>query len=435
MSEVVKTRRSVLGAGRGAGSELAVSLPADPGSPRQADEARSARLRFSVVVVEDPAALTEYVAAWQALADSALEPNVFYEPWMLVPAIQAFGGGGDLRFVFVQAFDPANPAAPPILCGFFPLERKRRYGGLAMPLPFTSLALWKHPFCYLCTPLLRAEYASECLAAFFDWLAAGSHGSTLLEFGFTAGDGPFWQALGDHIERHAKPYYVSVSFLRALFRSTGDTEAYLRASVPSSRMRELRRHERRLADAGPLEYRALEPGDDVDAWIGEFLHVESISWKGKGGRALVLDAFSREYFETIAKAAYRRGQLMMLALRLDGRAIAHKCNFVSGAGSFAFKIAFDEAHARHSPGVLLELENIRLLHARPQIRWMDSCADASHPMLDRLWPGRRTIQNVVVGTGRPLGDWVVAAIPLLRLLKRKLSRGAPRAQGPKRASG
>jgi hypothetical protein len=41
-------------------------------------------------------------------------------------------------------------------------------------------------------------------------------------------------------------------------------------------------------------------------------------------------------------------------------------------------------------------------------------------MLDRLWGGRRTIQDVVVGAGSTFGDFVVAALPLLRWLKRKL---------------
>ena len=113
---------------------------------------------------------------------------------------------------------------------------------------------------------------------------------------------------------------------------------------------------------------------------------------------------------------------MMLALHVDGRPIAHKLNFLSGPGSFAFKIAFDEEYARYSPGVLLEWENIRRLHAQSKVKWMDSCADPSHPMFDRLLADRRTIQDVVIGAGRPLGDWVVAATPLLRLLNRKLRR-------------
>lgn len=406
MNEATVTRRSVLGTARAAEGE-----------------ASSSRLHFSVEVVEDPAALADFVPAWEALARSAVEPNVFYEPWMLLPAIRAFGAGHDLRFVFVQARDAASPSAKPTLCGFFPLERQSRYRGLATALPFATLGLWKHPLCYLCTPLLRAEHASECLDAFFEWLAAADHGCPLLELGFVAGDGPFWQILSDHAERQARPYHVSSSFLRALFRPRGDAETYVRTALHRFRRKEFKRLERRLAESGRLEYAALEGDGDVDGWIEEFLQAEANSWKGKGGRALASSEADREYFVTIAREAFRRGQLMLLSLRFDGRVIAHKCNFLSPPGSFAFKIAFDEEFARHSPGVLLELENVRLLHARPELQWMDSCADADRFMINHLWPDRRTILSAVMPTGRSPGGLVVAAIPLLKWIKRRLRRG------------
>jgi hypothetical protein len=341
---------------------------------------------------------------------------------MLMPAIRAFGAGQRVRFALITAPDPARPLGPPLLAGLFPLEQQSRYQGLSQKLPFKTLRLWKHKYCYLCTPLIRAGYGREVIAAFFDWLAAGSHGCSLMEFTFIAGDGLFYNLLIDYFDRHAKLNYVTSCFMRALFRPASDAEAYMRAALHSTRRHELRRHERRLSETGRLEYPSLEPGDDVAAWIEEFLQIEAISWKGKGGRALARDEADREYFVEVAKEAFRRGRLMMLAMRLDGRPIAHKCNFLSGPGSFAFKIAFDEKYARHSPGVLLELENIRRLHTQSKIKWMDSCADPSHPVLDRLWPDRRTIQDVVVGAGRSLGDWVVATAPLLRLLNRKLRR-------------
>jgi len=377
---------------------------------------------MSVVVIDDLTALEKYVPAWENLAAAALEPNVFYEPWMLMPAIRAFGAGQRVRFALILAPDPERPLEPPLLAGIFPLEQQSRYQGLSQKLPFKTLRLWKHKYCYLCTPLIRAGYGREVIAAFFDWLDAGSHGCSLMEFAFIAGDGLFYNLLIDYFDRHAKLNYVTSCFMRALFRPSSDAEAYMRAALHGTRRHELRRHERRLSEAGRLEYLSLEPGDDVAAWTEDFLQTEAISWKGKGGRALSQDEADREYFVEVAQEAFRRGQLMMLAMRLDGRPIAHKCNFLSGPGSFAFKIAFDEKYARHSPGVLLELENIRRLHTQSKIRWMDSCADPSHPMLDRLWPDRRTIQDVVVGAGRPLGDWVVATAPLLRLLNRKLLR-------------
>jgi hypothetical protein len=144
------------------------------------------------------------------------------------------------------------------------------------------------------------------------------------------------------------------------------------------------------------------------------------------GRALIQDEADRQYFVEVAREAFRRGQLTMYTLSLDGRPISQHCGFVSGPGAFAFKDAFDEQYARYSPGVLLILEIIRRLHARPEIRWMDSCADSFHPTLDRLLSDRRTIQDVVVSAGKSTGDWVVAAAPLLRLLNRKLlRRGQP----------
>ena len=41
---------------------------------------------MSVVVVDDLKSLEEHVAAWEDLAEQPLEPNPFYEAWMLMPA-------------------------------------------------------------------------------------------------------------------------------------------------------------------------------------------------------------------------------------------------------------------------------------------------------------------------------------------------------------
>ena len=85
-------------------------------------------------------------------------------------------------------------------------------------------------------------------------------------------------------------------------------------------------------------------------------------------------------------------------------------NFITPPGSFSFKIAFDERHARFSPGVLVQIENLQLL-ARGDLRWMDSCAAENHPMIDSLWGGRRAIVRVTV----PLaGAWRRAQFRLCR---------------------
>jgi hypothetical protein len=402
-------------------SVIDAPAPPLPGASRQSAHDFTAdgahEVRMSVVVINDLTALEKYVPAWEDLAANAIEPNAFYEPWMMMPAIRAFGAGRNLQFALVMANEPE-----PLLCGIFPLERQNHFQGLSRKLPFKTLRLWKHKYCYLCTPPVRKGYGRQVIATFFDWLDAGSHDCTLMEFKFIAGDGLFNELLIDYFERHAKLNYISMYFPRAMFRPTIDADSYLCSALSAKHRKMIRRQERQLSEIGRLEYDALTPDDDVATWIEEFLRLEASGWKGRENTAIASDESDQNYFRSIAKEAFRRGRLSMQALRLDGRPIAYKCDFPAGRGLFTFRIAFDENYARNSPGLLLEIENVRRLHARSQIEWVDSCNDSFSSMFNRLWLERRTILDVLVSAGKSWGDWVVATILLLKLLNRKLLR-------------
>lgn len=367
--------------------------------------------RTSVVVVEDFNKLHDYIHAWEDLADHALEQNPFYEPWMLIPALKSFTSGANVRVVLVFALDQAKP----LLCGVFPVEKKTRY----KKLPVAALSLWRHIYSPLCTPLIRTSFARECMDAFLDWLAFERE-CALMDFNLVSGDGPFQQILQERLTECECSSLVSESYTRALFRPRDSADQYLRAALNREHRKDLRRRTRRLSERGQLEVNALEPDGNIDHWIEEFLDLELRGWKGKNGGAFACNDSNRNYFVTIARAAFERGRMMMLALRLDGRPIAMKWNIISAPGSFAFKIAFDENYSAYSPGVLLELENIRLLHDQRRVDWMDSCAAPDHPMIDRLWLDRRVIQSVLAPTGKRTGEFVISALPLMRALNRKV---------------
>lgn len=398
----------------------AVSTPLAPGAPTlprtsTRGDAPLAKPRPFVVVIRDAAELSSYVERWEALAGAAMEPNVFYEPWMLLPALEAFGGGSDLLFVLVFVPDPIARDRAPRLAGFFPMERQRTYHGL----PIKGLRLWRYLHCFLGTPLIHAGYAPAVLDAFMEWLVTAPEAGVLVELGAVSGEGPFHQSMVDCLNARSRPAHALLH-TRALFRSGASSDAYMRDAISGKRRKELRRLENRLADGGSVEYAEIQPGDDVDVWIRDFLELEAKGWKGRAGTALAGEESSRRFFGVVATAAFRRGRLMMLAMRQGGRPIAMKCNFIAGEGSFAFKIAFDETCRRFSPGVLLELENIRRLHARSELRWMDSCAVPDHPMIERLWTERRTIQTLVFPVGSGMGGLVVSALPFLRWVRHRL---------------
>jgi hypothetical protein len=388
--------------------------------------------RFTAVVLRRPEELQEHLAAWDDLARSALEPNVFYESWMLVPALRAFGAGMPFRFVLLYECDPKRPHAPPALAGFFPLVRRRGYKGV----PFRYLTLWHHPYAYYCVPLLRREGAAECLSFFFNWLATDRDGAALLELPIIGGEGPFHQLLVDHLNAHGRLHFVADAYTRALLERHESGEAYLAEALPGKRRKGLNRLLRRLGETGTLEFRTLEAGGGLQPWLDDFLKLEASGWKGQRGTAITCQDWHRRFFHEMARGAFERGRLLMLGLFLDGRPVALKCSLRGGPGSFGFKIAFDEDFAHYSPGLQLEIENIRRLHDISGLQWMDSCSSFDAILFNRLYRERRTIRTVLVSSGRAPGDLVVSLLPLLRWAKRFFSGRKPAtAPDPAEATG
>lgn len=369
-------------------------------------------LRF--VVVRDPVELRDHLPAWEDLSAHAIEANPFYEPFMLLPALDAFGKNSVLQFVFIYAVRRERA----VLVGFLPMERASQYKGL----PLAHLRLWMHRHCYLCTPLIRRGQTRRCLSGYLDWLATDDTG-VVVEWRNVNADGAFLTAFTE-VLADTRREYVPYDFERALLRPRRDSDSLLKETHSRKARHELRRLERRLAEKGELEYRELQDRDDATQWIDAFLDLESRGWKGKQGSALACRASDRHFFVQWTSEAARRGRLMMLALAVGGRTVAMKCNVLAGAGSYAFKITYDEDYARYSPGVLLEMENIRCFHARGDLQWMDSCADPGNWMMNRIWPDRRRITTLVVPGSNFAGPLFVRALPLMRKLKR-MALGAP----------
>jgi hypothetical protein len=372
---------------------------------------------MSVVVVDDPERLEDYVQAWDELAEEAIEANPFYEWWMLIPALRGLATGKDVRVVLVISVE----AGLPLLCGVFPVERKKRY----KRLPVATFSLWQHIYCALCTPLIRSGYARECLDAFLDWLATEC-GGPLMEFNLVPGDGPFYELLTERLLERGNSSLVSESYERAVFRRRRTLDEYLNVAISSRHRRDMRRKLRRLSERGRIAFDELDVEADAERWIEEFLSLEASSWKGKEGGAFACSEEHRNYFVTIAKEAFSRGRLMMSAMRLEGKPVAQKFSLLAGCASFALKISYDESYAYFSPGMLLEVENIGSLHRRPDIEWMDSCAAPIH-FINRIWPDRRKIQTLLVSTGGTSARLMISLLPFLRTLNRAL-RAFPRGQ-------
>jgi len=349
-------------------------------------------------IIEDATALARLIPQWEDLAANSLEPNPFYEHWMLLPALECFAKRGEVG-IFVLWRDGR-------LAALFPFQRARRYKGL----PAGALSAWRHRHCLLCTPLVRAEGAAETLAALLARLRAEA---PLLELSYIQADGPFHDALR---RAGARPY-VDNKYERALLSKARDAESYIQDSLSRHLRQELRRRERRLAERGKVTHTVMRPGDDLGRWVDEFLRLEAAGWKGREGSALACSEANRRFAVEIFAAAFARGRLHMVGVDLDGRALARCLSILAGEGSYAFKTAYDEEFARYSPGVIVEVDRIREFHGLPGAQWMDSFTAPDNEVLNSVWKGRRTIQRLVIGTDAR-GRLAAASLPILQRMKR-----------------
>jgi len=359
--------------------------------------------------------LLNKVKDWDDLAAHATEPNVFHEHWQLVPAMQQFAPER-CRFALVYRRSKRQDVAPR-LCGFFPfLESGGRW---LRPRRWT---LWEHDYCYLSSPLVRQGHVVETWQALFDFLEQSKSAPALVDLPCQGGEGELARALTEVLfDRRALVENVE-THTRALTQKSPDWAAYAATAMSTHHRRELRRLWRRLMEQGDLTERALSAnqGRAVESWIDSFLHLESQGWKGQQGSSVNVTSGAEEYFRSIVRSAYERNRLQMFGLFLNGEPIAMKVNFLAAPGAFAFKIAYDERFAKYSPGVQLELDNLRRLQESPEVAWMDSCAVPKHSMINRLWKERRTIQHLRISTGRLLGNLEIGARTLLRSIRRSL---------------
>lgn len=384
-------------------------------------------------LISDCDALLPYVKSWEALAAAALEPNPFYEHWMLLPACRHFRGNQEVRVLLAFREDP-SASSDPVLCGVFPLKRERRY----MDLPLPAWTLWKYPHCFLTAPLLRAAHAKETLAAFFDWLGSEEAGCRMFEMRYTPGEGRFHQLLVDEVNKLDTAPLLWECFTRAFYRPGNSADDYLSAAFTTKQRSEIRRRGKLLGELGPVTFTVLEREGDVEKWSRDFLRLEASGWKGREGSALACREADTQFFFEVMRLGMANGRALLPAIEVNGIPVAKNSFFLSGEGAFYFKTGFDEQHAKLAPGLQLEYETIRYLHGKPEIRWMDTCTSSDNELYNRMFADRRTIQTLLVPIGEGFGSFAASTLPLLRSLKRSFRSLVKKAPGapadPRKAS-
>jgi CelD/BcsL family acetyltransferase involved in cellulose biosynthesis len=330
-----------------------------------------------------------FAGEWRALADEAPAPNPFYEEWNLRPALADLAAAENPA---ILAFREAGR-----LAGLLPVARARRY----YDRPIPHLAGWLHDNAFCGTPLIRRGAEEAFWRAALETLDRRAGSEFFLHLRQLQSDDRVTLALHRVLAETGRAATVVGREQRALLASDLGANAYFEAAMSAKKRKELRRQAKRLGELGALRFERLVGTESLERWTDDFLALEHAGWKGEEGSSLACHPPVARYFRAALQGGASADKLERLALTLDGTPIAMLATFLTAPGAFSFKTAFDERYARFSPGVLLQQENLALLDRR-EIRWCDSCAAADHPMIERIWRGKREMIALNVALGGPL---------------------------------
>jgi CelD/BcsL family acetyltransferase involved in cellulose biosynthesis len=349
------------------------------------------------------------------LAADALETNPFFSPPLLRPALRLLANDG-VRPIIVR-----DKGGAPI--AFAPLRPQRGYSRL----PVRYVATWMHDHCFFGAPLIRKGCEREAFCGLF---AAADKLGAFLRLASLDADGALYASAAQAAEADGRKSSPSGRYQRAMLRGGFDAEATLNAALPGKKRKELRRQMNRLADAGAVAFEALSSAVELDSWTEQFLKLEASGWKGRAGTAFASQPAHAEFLREALRRAHEAGSLQFCRLSSGGAPVAMIINFIERGNAYSFKIAYDETYARLSPGVLLEIELLHALAARADLKFIDSCAQADHPMIDSIWRERRAIVALNVSHRDIAGKLVFKVLTSLeRAAEKNRMRNKSRTEG------
>jgi len=361
-------------------------------------------MRFKARWISESKELLAIKPQWERLQENAIQKNVSFEASFLLPAFEHLASDS-VSLLVVETSDGE-------LAALMPCEFKKIYG-----LPLKGVEIWKHSQCFDTTPLLKKGCALEAFQAACEFLIKERFALMSLD---TVSAGPtLEEVLRETAKTLGMERFQRDTWQRAALMPSDSVEDYFAKFRSKNLKKSSRRNERRLQEMGELKYELHKPSCDCDFLTNEFLRIEASGWKGENGTALQSDPKTEAFFRELIKQSAEAGKARFLTLSVGDQVIAMIVDIRSGGLVYSYKTAFDEAYAKHSPGLLCELKNVELLHGEG-IEVADSCTAPDNSTINRILGHKLRFQNVIFGFRSRLSKTVIKMLPTVQSVVNKV---------------
>lgn len=328
--------------------------------------------------------LKTHLEAWRRLATHAVEPNPFYEPDYLLASAEHIEQD-EIRCLAIFR----DGGRDSDLVGLFPLQRASLMKGALIP----AFEFYTNDYICSTAPLIDRDDPVGVWQCFFDMLERTPEAPGVLLAPMLPAARGVYHALERALMSSPRAMTVIERSERAAVESVDDFAAYTK-TISSSRLKDLRRRSRRLAELGTIEIRTVDKAEDKPAAFQAFLDLENSGWKGTSGTALASHPQTRQFAEAVFLSHAAEYDVMTM----DGRVIAILANLVRNGVVYAVKTAYDESYKAFSPGVMLDLWSIEnLVKNKQRYRRLDSCAIPGHP-IEAFWREREPLVSLALAS-------------------------------------
>ena len=334
----------------------------------------------------EPGQLPEgFQQQWIDLETRALEPNIYLSPHFLLPALRELTPQTKplIFAVFSDTGGGVGVGAPSKLVGLavFEVSGPQRY----FPLP--HLVAFKSIHSYESGVLIDQDCSEAVLHRLFSYLVKSNGRWHGLRFDDCRLDG----TQGQLMLRVAATYAISLntrySYERAVLHPAAIDAAAIEASLQRAGGKDLTRRIKRLNEQGEVRFRVLRGEGVTDSTINTFLALEDREW-AREAKTSLLAAGHGEFIRQVCDGLRAEARVFIYELLLNEEVIASALNFSAGKKGFAFKIGWNQAYAKVSPGIINELWFLRdaPVHCA-DFEEIDSGATAGS-FIDKVWPDR-----------------------------------------------
>lgn len=330
------------------------------------------------------------------LSRRAIEPNVFFDPQFLAPAMPRLD---DRKVRLMVVRDEKGSRSRLRLLMPFSVERSAFIGGVA------TIRAWTHPFGPLGTLPVDGDDPAGTLWNFLSTLTAPELGlPDVLVIPDVRIDGPMATTLLAAAAKAGLPTAVANRVSRAALIKSADTARP--SPLSGRRRRELARQTRHLSATGPVSLETARQPDDVRLALEDFFSLEASGWKGRARTALIIDRYRSAFAREAINALAQDDRVRIYTLNTGCRPVASLVVLVDRGQAYTWKTAYDEAFAATSPGQQIVAAATQALLADPAVVRADSCTVPDHFVMNRFWPDRIAVGTIVVGLTQETGGRV-----------------------------